>query len=110
MADMRLIVVGAGGRMGRTLIQRHCGDAGVALAGAVERPVRRIGHDAGVLAGLAPNGVHRSMTDARRCWQADAIIDFTSRPRASLFAGLAAQSALAHVIGTTGLSPADEAS
>jgi 4-hydroxy-tetrahydrodipicolinate reductase len=35
MSDMRLIVAGAGGRMGRTLIQAIAASPGVALAGAV---------------------------------------------------------------------------
>ena len=36
MSDMRLIVVGAGGRMGRTLISAIAATNGVALAGAIE--------------------------------------------------------------------------
>ena len=37
MSDMRLIVAGAGGRMGRTLIKAIAATQGVTLAGAVER-------------------------------------------------------------------------
>ena len=111
MADMRLIVVGAGGRMGRTLIKAIAETSGMRVAGAVEAsgsPL--IGQDAGVLAGLAPLGV--SLTDDLKplLAGADAIVDFTI-PAASLFhAELAAQNKLVHVIGTTGFSPADEAS
>ena len=36
MAEMRLIVAGAGGRMGRTLIKAIAETDGVTLAGAVE--------------------------------------------------------------------------
>ena len=36
MADMRLIVAGAGGRMGRTLVKAIAETKGLALAGAVE--------------------------------------------------------------------------
>ena len=36
MSDMRLIVAGAGGRMGRTLIKAIAETKGLALAGAVE--------------------------------------------------------------------------
>ena len=36
MADMRLIVVGAGGRMGRTLIHAVAAIDGVTLVGAVD--------------------------------------------------------------------------
>jgi len=36
MADMRLIVAGAGGRMGRTLVKAIADAKGFALAGALE--------------------------------------------------------------------------
>ena len=36
MADMRLIVAGAGGRMGRTLVKAIAETKGLTLAGAVE--------------------------------------------------------------------------
>ena len=54
MADMRLIVAGAGGRMGRTLVKAIAETKGLVLAGAVDAPGSPvIGQDAGVLAGLA---------------------------------------------------------
>ena len=40
MSDMRLIVAGAGGRMGRTLIKAIAEAKGVVLAGAIEAPIR----------------------------------------------------------------------
>ena len=61
MADMRLIVAGAGGRMGRTLVKAIAETKGLVLAGAVEdagSPL--IGQDAGVLAGLPANGIKLS--------------------------------------------------
>src|SRR5215831_17930256 len=62
MSDMRLIVAGAGGRMGRTLIHAIAATEGVALAGAVEAPGSAvIGCDAGELAGIGRNGI---MVDA----------------------------------------------
>ncbi len=58
MADMRLIVAGAGGRMGRTLIQAIAAMPGVALAGAIEAAgAAVIGRDSGELAGLGQNGI-----------------------------------------------------
>ena len=58
MPDMRLIVAGAGGRMGRTLIHAIAVTDGVVLAGAVEAPGSAvIGRDAGELAGLGQNGI-----------------------------------------------------
>ena len=53
MSDMRLIVAGAGGRMGRTVIQAIAAERGTTLAGAVDAPgASVIGRDAGELAGL----------------------------------------------------------
>jgi len=40
MSDMRLVVAGAGGRMGRTLIHAIAATDGVILAGAVEAAYR----------------------------------------------------------------------
>ena len=48
MADMRLIVAGAGGRMGRTLIKAIAETKGLTLAGAVDAPGSAvIGRDCG---------------------------------------------------------------
>src|SRR4051794_41780936 len=57
MSDLRLIVAGAGGRMGRTLIHTIAAIDGATLAGAVEAAGSAvIGRDAGELAGLGKNG------------------------------------------------------
>ena len=108
MADMRLIVAGAGGRMGRTLVKAIAETKGLALAGAVEdarSPL--IGQDAGVLAGLPANGI-KLATDAKALLaSADGIIDFTV-PKASVaFAALTAGKV--HIVGTTGHSADEEA-
>src|SRR4029077_10539142 len=58
MSDMRLIVAGAGGRMGRTLIHAIAAMDGAILAGAVEAAGSAvIGRHDGELAGLGKNGV-----------------------------------------------------
>jgi 4-hydroxy-tetrahydrodipicolinate reductase len=58
MADMRLIVAGAGGRMGRTLVKAIAETKGLVLAGAVEPAGSSLlGQDSVELAGLAPNGI-----------------------------------------------------
>ena len=110
MADMRLIVAGAGGRMGRTLIKAITDTDGFAMAGALEdarSPL--IGWDAGQLAGLGDNGVKLIGDAAKLIDRADGIIDFTA-PAATLgFAALAAGAGKVHIIGTTGLSAADDA-
>ena len=109
MSDLRILVTGAAGRMGRTLIRAIAETRGLALAGAVERVgVTEFGEDAGRLAGGKALGVQVVGEAAALVTKADAIIDF-STPAASVgFATLAAENKIAHVIGTTGFSPADE--
>ncbi len=110
MADMRIIVAGAGGRMGRTLVKAIADMGGMVVAGATEAAGSPLlGQDSGALAGLPANGVALTADPAPLMSKADAIIDFTA-PQATLaFAALAAQGGKAHIIGTTGLSAADEA-
>jgi 4-hydroxy-tetrahydrodipicolinate reductase len=108
MSDMRLVVTGAAGRMGRTLIKTISETAGVTLSGALERPgAPELGQDAGVLAGLPALGVAIGDDPLPLLIDADGILDF-STPAASVeLAALAAQARIVHVIGTTGLSEAD---
>ncbi len=110
MADMRLIVAGAGGRMGRTLVKAIAETKGLALAGAVEgagSPL--IGQDAGELAGLGANGIKLTADAAPLLDKADGIIDFTMPAATVAFAALAAKAGNVHVIGTTGCAAADDA-
>ena len=109
MADMKLVVVGAGGRMGRSLIRAISEVPGAVLTGAVERPDSEfIGADAGELAGLAANGVAVSDDPLPVFAAADGVLDFTAPAASVEFAALAAQARLVHVIGTTGCSDEDE--
>ena len=110
MSDMRLIVAGAGGRMGRALVKAIADTGGVVLCGAIE-PAGSVlaGKDSGELAGLGSNGVAITADAAALMKTADGIIDFTI-PKATLeMASLAAKSGAVHIIGTTGFSAADEA-
>lgn len=109
MSDMKLVVVGAAGRMGRTLIRVIADSPGVVLAGAVERAgAAEIGRDAGELAGLGPNGVAITSDPLPVLAAADGLLDFTVPAATVAFAEIAAQARIVHVVGTTGLSPADE--
>jgi dihydrodipicolinate reductase len=107
---MGLVVVGAAGRMGRTLIRVIAETEGVHLAGAVERPGSpAVGEDAGVLAGLPPIGVVIGDEPLAAFVDAEGVVDFTS-PAASLeFADLAAQARIVHVLGTTGMGRESDA-
>src|SRR5262249_14124947 len=109
MSHMRLIVAGAGGRMGRTLVHAIAATDGAILAGAVEAASSAgIGRDAGELAGLGKNGGGaRTATEpvlphacaATRCTVPDATIAFAEHT---------ARKGCVHVIGTTGLTGENE--
>ena len=110
MSDMRLIVAGAGGRMGRTLVKAIAETEGVVLVGAVEGSRSPfIGQDSGMLAGLGENGVAIAADVKARATKADGIIDFTTPQATVVLAALAAQAGIVHVIGTTGMGTDDEA-
>lgn len=106
MSDMRLVIAGAGGRMGRTLVKAIAETKGLAVAGAIE-DVRSplLGQDAGVLAGLPANGVALTADVKAALAGADGVIDFTI-PKASV-AIAALTAGKVHIVGTTGHS-ADE--
>ena len=110
MADMRLIIAGAGGRMGRTLVKAIKDGKGFTVAGALEdarSPL--IGWDAGTLAGIGDNGIKLTGDAGPLLDQADGIVDFTAPAATVELAGLAAKAGKVHIIGTTGLSANDDA-
>ena len=110
MSDMRLIVAGAGGRMGRALMRVIAETPGAVLAGALEAPGSELlGKDAGVLAGLPANGVKLSADLWALSAKADGILDFTVPAATIANVAIAAERGLVHVIGTTGLSASDDA-
>lgn len=110
MAQMRLIVTGAGGRMGRALVKAISENDKLALAGALDDPRSPlIGQDAGTLAGLPANGIKLTSDAAAAMEKADGLVDFTAPAATVAYADLAAQRGLAHIIGTTGLSSDHEA-
>jgi 4-hydroxy-tetrahydrodipicolinate reductase len=109
-SDLRVVIAGAGGRMGRTLIHAVAATKGVTLAGALDAPDSAvIGRDAGELAGLGRNGVIVAGDAAPLLRSADALIEFTIPAATLVFAELAANANLVHVIGTTGHSAEEEA-
>jgi 4-hydroxy-tetrahydrodipicolinate reductase len=106
---MALIVVGAAGRMGRTLIRAIAESPGVRLAAALEREGSpELGADAGTLAGLQPLGVQVTDDPLPAFAAAEGVIDFTTPTATVGFSELAAQARIVHVVGTTGLTPADD--
>jgi 4-hydroxy-tetrahydrodipicolinate reductase len=107
---MRIGVIGCAGRMGRANLREILGTPGLTLAGGVERPGHpEVGKDLGVIAGLDPVGLPAGDEVERLVSASDAVIEFSS-PEATLAnAELCAErGSCAHVIGTTGLTPAQE--
>jgi len=96
--------------MGRALTRIISETKGAVLAGALEAPGSELlGKDAGMLAGLPPNGVKLSADLWNLSAEADGILDFTVPGATIANVAIAAQRGLVHVIGTTGLSHSDNA-
>jgi 4-hydroxy-tetrahydrodipicolinate reductase len=102
---MNIVVTGAAGRMGRTLIATIAATPGATLSAALGREgSAAIGADSGVLAGLEANGIAITTDAVKAIVEADAILDFTSPNATVAFSVLAAQARAVHIVGTTGLS------
>jgi 4-hydroxy-tetrahydrodipicolinate reductase len=111
MSAVRIVVAGAGGRMGRTLIRVIAETEDCVLTGALEAKGNPdLGADAATVAGL-PSAAGVPLTDdpLPLIAQAQALIDFTTPEVSVALAGLAAQARIAHVIGTTGFAAEDDA-
>jgi 4-hydroxy-tetrahydrodipicolinate reductase len=105
---IRVVVVGAAGRMGGQIIRMLRGAEGVALAGATERPGFAAGLDAGSAAGIGPIGVpvHQDLATAlEAAGGAHAVIDFTHFEASAAHAELCARRGVSIVIGSTGFTP-----
>ena len=110
MTRLRIIIAGAGGRMGQANIRAVAAHADLELVGALDRPGSAvIGRDAGALAGIEPLGVAVSDNAAALVEQADAIIDFSAPAASVALAKLAAAHGRVHIIGTTGCLEAEDA-
>ncbi|HEX4870209.1 MAG TPA: 4-hydroxy-tetrahydrodipicolinate reductase [Moraxellaceae bacterium] len=106
----RIAIAGAGGRMGRALVQAVAAAEGATLAAALERPDSSlIGADAGELAGVGALGVKVSGDLAAVVNDFDVLIDFTVPAATAANVALCAQHGRRIVIGTTGLDDAQKA-
>ena len=100
----RIGILGAGGRMGRILIQA-VQQAGYQLAAAVERPESSlVGADAGELAGIGNIGVKIVGSLSEVLKDCDVVIDFTAPVATEQHLKLCREAGVAMVIGTTGMS------
>jgi 4-hydroxy-tetrahydrodipicolinate reductase len=108
MAQLQIVVAGAAGRMGRTVVRAIHESEDMTLFGALERENSPwLGHDPGPLAGCPSTTLEIVADPLPLMLQADAIIDFSSPAATVELAGLAAQARIVHVIGTTGLGEED---
>lgn len=101
----RIAITGAGGRMGKTLIEAVSLAERVELAAAVERPESSlIGVDAGELAGIGQNGVRVVDSLETVSGEFDTLIDFTLPDATEANARFCADYGKKMVVGTTGLT------
>ena len=109
MDGLKIVVAGAGGRMGGANIRAITASPLARLVAALDRPGSpALGTDAGVLAGLPSIGVPVGDNAAAALAEADAVIDFSSPAASVALARDAAGRGLVHVIGTTDCSDADD--
>lgn len=105
----RIAVMGAAGRMGKTLIEAVQQADGVCLSAAIDRADSSlIGADAGELAALGKLGVTLSGDLSAVIEQFDVLIDFTHPSVTLKNLEICRQAGKAMVIGTTGFSPQEK--
>ena len=107
---IRVAVIGAAGRMGKTNIEAIVQGEGVELGAAIVEPGSSlIGADAGELAGVGKQGVAvvGSLADAKDDF--DVLIDFTSPATTLQNLAFCAEHGKQMVIGTTGLTEEERA-
>lgn len=109
MADLKVVIAGAGGRMGAANIRAVTAQRGLVVHGALDRAGSpTLGKDAGTVAGIGALGVLITDDIEDAVADADAIIDFSAPAASVALAKLATRFGLVHVIGTTGCSDEDE--
>lgn len=110
MGDIRVVVDGAGGRMGRMITATIAREPGMTLVGAVDAPgTTVIGEDAGSLAGVGDLSVPIVDSLSSVIADADVVIEFTL-PEATLTnLRIAVDSGTRMVIATTGFDTEQQA-
>ncbi len=109
MSDLKIGIVGCGGRMGRMLVKQVTQTKGCCICGGTEpKGSELMGKDVGILAGIDALNVFISESADKLFEKSDAVIDFTSPAASVAHASLAAQYGKIHVIGTTGIGNEDQ--
>ena len=110
MADLKVAIAGAGGKMGGANIRALAAAAGVSVVSAFDRPgSAAVGKDAGESSGIEALGVLIGDDPEAALAVADAVIDFTAPAASVALAQRAAALGKIHIIGTTGCSVEDDA-
>jgi 4-hydroxy-tetrahydrodipicolinate reductase len=110
MADIRMGVIGCGGRMGRMLVAEIAAAEGCALSGGTVSPGSAyLGADLGELAGIGRIGVVAGSSASDLVRASDVVIEFSTPAATAAHASLGAETGTPLVIGTTGLSAAETA-
>ncbi len=94
---IRIGIAGIAGRMGRLLAEETAA-AGATLSGGIDSPGATLPNNAGAFAGIAALAA-----------ASDVVVEFTHASAAAAHAKAMAEAGRAWVVGTTGLSVADEA-
>jgi len=107
MSEVRVLVIGAGGRMGREVVRAVTEAEDMVLVGAVDRS--RVGEDAGRVAGLEPASViiTDSLSDAIGASSPDVAVDFTLPSAVMGNVRTALRSGVACVVGASGVTEKD---
>jgi 4-hydroxy-tetrahydrodipicolinate reductase len=102
---LKLIVAGAAGRMGRTLINLITQDSSLSLVGAVEAPGHHaLGLDVGEIAGCGKLGIALAADYAALAERDTVTLDFSSAQAALEHLAIAADRGGGIVIGATGFT------
>ncbi|MBI5327515.1 MAG: 4-hydroxy-tetrahydrodipicolinate reductase [Deltaproteobacteria bacterium] len=102
---VKIVVTGAAGRMGRSIINVIRETSGAELVGTVEKNgYADIGKDAGEVAGSGKLGIKLTDNFEKAIKKADCVIDFTFPEATMHHLDIALKSDIAMVIGTTGFS------
>ena len=105
--NMKVAIIGASGRMGKTLIEAVTQAEGLSVSAAIERPDSSlIGADAGELAGVGKLGIAIASSIESVINDFDVLIDFTTPKTTIHNLAICSQQGKKMVIGTTGFDEA----
>jgi len=105
---IRIIIIGAAGRMGRLLVKNVISSNDMQLTGAVEHNKNPLlGQDSGLVAGTTESGIQITSDLRKLISSSDVVIDFSTGTIVN-DAQLSVESGLNVIIGTTALSDEDK--